>query len=73
MEATRAEWLRVVADMSSPTDVARLAEATLWRFGKCDIVINNAGIFPVYAFDDLSFDAWRRVISMNLDSQFLVS
>ncbi|WP_051676272.1 SDR family oxidoreductase [Polaromonas glacialis] len=56
VEATRAEWLEVVDDVLSPTDVARLAEATLWRFGKCDIVINNAGIFPAYVFDDLSFD-----------------
>ena len=73
VKASAAEWLGLVADVSSPADVSRLAEETLSRFGKCDIVVNNAGIFPAYAFEDLSFDAWRHVISTNLDSQFLVS
>jgi NAD(P)-dependent dehydrogenase (short-subunit alcohol dehydrogenase family) len=72
-EACGAEWLGIVADVSSPTDVARLAKEALARFGKCDIVVNNAGIFPAYAFDELDFDAWRKVIVTNLDSQFLVS
>lgn len=71
--ATGADWLGIVADVSSPGDVSRLAEETLSRFGKCDIVVNNAGIFPAYAFEDLTYDAWRHVISTNLDSQFLVS
>ena len=47
--ATGADWLGIVADVSSPGDVSRLAEETLSRFGKCDIVVNNAGIFPAYA------------------------
>lgn len=73
VEASAAEWLGLVADVSSPAEVSRLAEQTLSRFGKCDIVVNNAGIFPAYAFEELTFDAWRQVISTNLDSQFLVS
>ena len=73
VEASAAKWLGIVADVSSPADVARLTEETLSRFGKCDIVVNNAGIFPGCAFEDLTFDAWRKVISTNLDSQFLVS
>ena len=72
-EASAVQWLGIEADVSSPTDVARLAQETVSRFGGCDIVVNNAGIFPACAFEDLSFDAWRNVISTNLDSQFLVS
>jgi NAD(P)-dependent dehydrogenase (short-subunit alcohol dehydrogenase family) len=73
VEACGAEWLGILADVSSPGDVARLAREVLARFGRCDILVNNAGIFPTCAFDDLSFEEWRKVLSVNLDSQFLVS
>jgi NAD(P)-dependent dehydrogenase (short-subunit alcohol dehydrogenase family) len=43
------------------------------KFGRCDIVINSAGIFPQLAFDQMKFADWRRVLSINLDSVFLVS
>jgi NAD(P)-dependent dehydrogenase (short-subunit alcohol dehydrogenase family) len=73
VEATGAGWLGVQADVSSPEDVSRAAGEVLARFGRCDILVNNAGIFPTCAFDDLSFEAWRKVLSVNLDSQFLMS
>ena len=43
------------------------------KFGRCDILINCAGIFPQPAFDQMKFADWRRVLSINLDSVFLVS
>ncbi len=73
VETVRAEWLGIVADVSAPSDVSRVAEEVLARFGKCDILVNNAGIFPACAFEELSFEAWRRVLAVNLDSQFLMS
>jgi NAD(P)-dependent dehydrogenase (short-subunit alcohol dehydrogenase family) len=73
VEACGAVWLDIRADVSLPDDVDRLASEVLERFGRCDILVNNAGIFPTCPFDDLSFEAWRKVISINLDSQFLLS
>jgi NAD(P)-dependent dehydrogenase (short-subunit alcohol dehydrogenase family) len=43
------------------------------KFGRCDIIINCAGIYPQRAFDDMTFEEWKRVLSINLDSCFLVS
>jgi len=43
------------------------------KFGRCDILINCAGIYPQQAFEDMTFEDWRRVLSINLDSVFLVS
>ena len=40
------------------------------RFGGCDILVHNAGIYPATLFEDMSFDEWRRVLSVNLDSVF---
>jgi len=73
VEASGAEWLGIVADVSSPDDVTRVAEEALARFERCDILVNNAGIFPNCPFDELSFEEWRRVLGVNLDSQFLMS
>jgi NAD(P)-dependent dehydrogenase (short-subunit alcohol dehydrogenase family) len=73
VEACGADWLGVVADVSAPDDVARLAREVLARFDRCDILVNNAGIFPTCAFDELSFEEWRRVLAVNLGSQFLMS
>jgi NAD(P)-dependent dehydrogenase (short-subunit alcohol dehydrogenase family) len=53
--------------------MSRVANEVLARFTRCDILVNNAGIFPTCSFDDLKFEEWRRVISVNLDSQFLMS
>ena len=60
---------RDVARNRSP----RMAAQVQKKFGRCDILINCAGIFPQQAFDDMKFEDWRRVLSINLDSVFLVS
>lgn len=60
-------------DVSSPEDVEKLGEAVLGAFGRCDILINNAGIFPSCRFEDLDLAQWRRMHAINLDSVFLVS
>lgn len=67
------EWLGLTADVSSAADVRDAAATVLGHFGRCDILVNNAGIFPSCLFDQLSFDEWRRILSVNLDSQFLMS
>jgi NAD(P)-dependent dehydrogenase (short-subunit alcohol dehydrogenase family) len=73
VEAHGAAWLEILADVSSPDDVDRLASEVIAKFGRCDILVNNAGIFPTCSFDDLSFEDWRKVLAVNLDSQFLMS
>jgi NAD(P)-dependent dehydrogenase (short-subunit alcohol dehydrogenase family) len=45
----------------------------LGHFGACDILVNNAGIYPMHSFQEVTYEEWRRVLSVNLDSQFLVS
>ena len=43
------------------------------RFGRVDVLVNNAGIYPSQNFEDITFEEWRRVIGINLDSAFLVT
>ena len=60
-------------DVTVQADVAALRTAVERKFGRCDILVNCAGIFPQCAFDQMTFEDWRRVLSINLDSLFLVS
>ena len=59
------------ADVSSQADVIRIVDETVRRFGKLDILINNAAIVPFTNWDDIDFVEWRRIMSVNLDGVFL--
>jgi 3-oxoacyl-[acyl-carrier protein] reductase len=50
-----------------------MAEAAVRKFGRIDVLINNAGIYPHVNFEDISYEQWRRVMALNLDSVFLCS
>jgi NAD(P)-dependent dehydrogenase (short-subunit alcohol dehydrogenase family) len=68
-----AEWLGLCVDVTSREATLGAVRDIAGRFGSCDILVNNAGIFPARPFDELDFEEWRRVLAINLDSQFLVS
>ena len=57
-------------DVTSPEDVRALATNVDSVFGRCDILINNAGIYPFQPFAKMSFEDWRKVLSVNLDALF---
>ncbi|KPH98373.1 short-chain dehydrogenase/reductase SDR [Actinobacteria bacterium OK074] len=65
--------IAVRTDVSQPADVAALFAATVDRFGRLDLLFNNAGTFgpggvPV---EELSYDAWKHVVDTNLNGAFL--
>jgi len=60
-------------DVTSQADVAALKAEVEREFGRCDILINCAGIFPQRPFEQMTFEDWRRVLSINLDGLFLLS
>ena len=73
IEAAGRQALACQCDITSPDSIAAMASDVQKKFGRCDILINCAGIYPQRAFDDMTFEDWRRVLSINLDSCFLVS
>lgn len=65
--------LCVRTDVTRPEDVAALFSAVRERFGRLDLLFNNAGTFgpggvPV---DEIEYDAWRHVVDTNLNGAFL--
>lgn len=62
-----------ICDLTDPDAVEGLGKAVLDHFGRCDILINNAGRYENRNFDDLTFADWRSVMALNLDAMFLVT
>jgi NAD(P)-dependent dehydrogenase (short-subunit alcohol dehydrogenase family) len=73
-ESTGAEVLALAADVSRSEDVEKLVGAAVERFGRIDVLVNNAGLLgPRVAIVEYPEDEWRRVIDANLTGPFLVS
>jgi NAD(P)-dependent dehydrogenase (short-subunit alcohol dehydrogenase family) len=61
----------VHADISADSDVKRVVEECLSRFGKIDFLVSNAGIVGPYEFDETTADSWDRVFAVNTRGGFL--
>jgi len=67
-----ARTLIVPTDVSDPASVQALFAAVKERFGRLDLLFNNAGIFvPGVEMDVLSVEQWRAVVDINLTGSFL--
>jgi NAD(P)-dependent dehydrogenase (short-subunit alcohol dehydrogenase family) len=73
-EASGAEVIAVPADVSRDEDVRDLVETAVERFGRIDVLINNAGLLgPRVRIEEYPEDEWRRVIDANLTGPFLLA
>jgi NAD(P)-dependent dehydrogenase (short-subunit alcohol dehydrogenase family) len=68
------EVLPVAGNVANDADVKRMIEQGVSRFGKLDVIYNNAGIMPGKdtSVIETSEDTWERVLDVNLKSIFLV-
>ena len=60
-------------DVTNPASVDSLKAAVEASGARCDILLNNAGIYPMQTFDEMTFEDWRYVLAVNLDSMFLMT
>jgi len=70
-ERTRVEVVR--ADVSSPEDCQRVAEVAATRFGRVDVLVNNAGLGTVVPASKETPEGFRQVIEVNLNGAFWMS
>jgi len=61
-------WAR--CDVSRPESVAAFAEQVEERYGGADVLLACAGIYPVAHLSETSWELWRQVMSVNVDSLF---
>ena len=57
-------------DVSDQASAEALIAAAVARFGRLDVLVNNAGVVPTGPFLEASVDDWRRVIAVDLDGVF---
>jgi NADP-dependent 3-hydroxy acid dehydrogenase YdfG len=55
-----------VTDVTQRADLAALVQLAQTRFGRLDVVVNNAGIAPISRLDDLCVEDWEAMIDVNL-------
>ena len=66
----------LTVDVASEADTARMAEETVARCGRIDVLVNNAGLYATLKmrpFDEIPVDEWRRVMDVNVLSMFLTA
>jgi len=61
-------WL---ADVAAESEVNSTVAAVVKRFGRLDVLVNNAAVRTEVPFADLSYAEWRRIIGIALDGAFL--
>lgn len=62
-----------LADVGDPAAAARLIGETVARFGRLDLLVNNASIRREADFADLDYAQWREILGGTLDSAYLCS
>lgn len=68
------EVLVIKADVTVPSEVAKLMDATVAKFGRIDVLINNAGVVPpITPTTDLTYEQMNSVVRLNLVGYLLCS
>ncbi|MEW6045277.1 MAG: glucose 1-dehydrogenase [Bacillota bacterium] len=73
IEKAGGQAMFVACDVSQETQVRRLIELTVERFGCIDILVNNAGIGVYTPVHETTLEAWNRCLAVNLTGVFLCS
>jgi NADP-dependent 3-hydroxy acid dehydrogenase YdfG len=69
--ATDANALAAPTDVADPGSVKALFAGAKAKFGRIDILFNNAGVGAGVPFEDLTYDQWKNVVDINLTGSFL--
>lgn len=74
IESSGGQAMNLTVDVSRESDTIRMAEETVRRFGRIDILVNNAAIFLAIQrrpFHEISEEEWERVAQVNIKGPFL--
>lgn len=65
--------MHVQADLRVESEIKQMVSSVLERFGRIDVLINNAGVSKSSMSWKTEFDSWRDTMAINLDAPFLLS
>jgi NAD(P)-dependent dehydrogenase (short-subunit alcohol dehydrogenase family) len=73
IQAKGVEVLALPMNVQTPGDPARVVAAAVERFGRIDLLVNNASVWLKAPFLEISEQAWRSALDINLTGPFLLS
>lgn len=72
-KATGQKAIAVTADVTDPDQVQKMVDTVVDKLGGLDAAFNNAGICLNIPAEEMTFEEWNKVVSLNLNSVFLCS
>jgi NAD(P)-dependent dehydrogenase (short-subunit alcohol dehydrogenase family) len=73
LEKLGVKALGLAADVTDPAQVEAVKDATLKKFGRVDVLINNAGKAWVAPAEELPLERWEQIMDLNVAAPFLCS
>lgn len=73
LEASGAEVLCIPADLADPSSAELITSAVMERFGQIDVLVNNAGATWGSPAEEHPFEAWQKVMGVNVTGAFLLT
>ncbi|MGA1741685.1 MAG: 3-oxoacyl-ACP reductase family protein [Pseudohongiellaceae bacterium] len=73
LESYGVNGMVTLGDLSEPDTAIRIMKEVIAKFGRLDILVNNAAIRPESPIADISYAEWRKVMGVCLDAVFLMS
>jgi 3-oxoacyl-[acyl-carrier protein] reductase len=71
IEVMGCQTLTMGGDITIEEDVNAVVNKALEKFGKIDVLVNNAGVTSQDSFEKMSYKRWRLILSVNLDGTYL--
>jgi 3-oxoacyl-[acyl-carrier protein] reductase len=71
IKAAGGKAVAFLANVADPAAVEAMAQATLTAFGRIDCLINNASLRRESSIENMSYEEWREVMNVTLDSAFI--
>ena len=65
--------LSIRADLRSPEEITEAVASVMDRFGRLDVLVNNAGAFASSALDEISVEQWDEMFATNTRAPFLAA
>src|SRR5260370_4130818 len=66
ISATGGKAIRFAVDVTKRAEVEALIKRAVWRFGRVDVLVNNAGVMPIAPINLLKVEEWDRQIDVNI-------
>ena len=73
LQAAGVKVLALACDVKDPASIQKVADAALEKFGRIDVLINNAGTSWGAPVESMTLEQWNKVIETNLTGTFLFS